>query len=169
MKRCAALCMALLLGGCAGSPLAPVEDQASHPVTPPVKAPTAAGGVRVIPLESAAPGARASGAAAVIALAHQAERERRAGRTERAAAALERALRIEPENADLWQRLAAVRLMQGRALQASRLAERALPLAAGDPRGQARSWRLIERAQRALGRTAAASSAAANARRLEDG
>ncbi|WP_455212818.1 tetratricopeptide repeat protein, partial [Kaarinaea lacus] len=49
----------------------------------------------------------------VLALLSQAKEQEKAGNPEKAAAVLERALRIEPNNPQLWYRLALLRLQQG--------------------------------------------------------
>jgi cytochrome c-type biogenesis protein CcmH/NrfG len=67
---------------------------------------------------------------------------------ERAAALLERALRIEPRNAQLWHRLARVRLNQGRYGMAQSLAQKSNALAGDDAELQAQNALIIELAQR---------------------
>ena len=68
----------------------------------------------------------------VLALLSQAKTEERAGNSERAAAVLERALRIEPRNAQLWYRLALLRLQQGKLSMARSLAAKSTALAPND-------------------------------------
>jgi tetratricopeptide (TPR) repeat protein len=70
---------------------------------------------------------------------------------ERAAALLERALRIEPRNAQLWHRLAKVRLQQGRYAMAESLAQKSNALAKDDEALKRRNTELIEIARRAVG------------------
>jgi Flp pilus assembly protein TadD len=67
----------------------------------------------------------------VLALVDQAAAQRAAGDLTGAAATLERALRIEPRNAHLWNRLARIRLEQGRYGQANSLAAKSNALAGG--------------------------------------
>ena len=68
----------------------------------------------------------------VLALLDQASKQEQAGSPERAAATLERALRIEPKNARLWHRLAVIRFQQGNYTQAESLAAKSSTLAQGD-------------------------------------
>jgi len=69
---------------------------------------------------------------------------------ERAAALLERALRIEPRNAQLWHRLAKVRLQQGRYAMAESLAQKSNTLAKDNEALKRRNAELIEIARRAV-------------------
>ncbi|MEW6489479.1 MAG: tetratricopeptide repeat protein, partial [Thermodesulfobacteriota bacterium] len=90
------------------------------------------------------------------------------GRPGPAAAALERALRIEPANPDLWARLAEVRLAQGEPRQAESFALKALGLSApGEHLFAARCQQLVAKARRAQGDEAGARAAEARARELE--
>jgi len=70
---------------------------------------------------------------------------------EKAAALLERALRIEPRNAKLWQRLAEVRLSQGQFAQAESLAVKSNALAPKEQALQARNAQIIHQAREARG------------------
>ena len=70
---------------------------------------------------------------------------------EKAAALLERALRIEPRNAKLWQRLAEVRLSQGQFAQAESLANKSNALAPKDQALQAKNAQIIHQAREARG------------------
>ena len=70
---------------------------------------------------------------------------------ERAASLLERALRIEPRNAQLWHRLAQVRLQQGQYHLAASLAQKSSALAGDDIQLQEKNTRLQKQA-RALAR-----------------
>lgn len=88
-----------------------------------------------------------SGGPAVMALAKRADGEIRANDLVAAAATLERALRIEPNNAGLWSRLAEVRLRQGDKAQAEQLALKSNGLAAGNAALKARNDQIIARAR----------------------
>lgn len=68
----------------------------------------------------------------VLALLNQARVQQQAGNNERAAAVLERALRLDPKNANLWHELAKIRLQQGLMSQAKSLAIKSNTLAEGD-------------------------------------
>lgn len=69
---------------------------------------------------------------AVKTLVDQAELQRAAGDLTGAAATLERALRIEPDNGYVWNRLAHVRAAQGQAGLAGELAAKSNTFAGGD-------------------------------------
>ena len=69
-----------------------------------------------------------------------------AGDTARAAASIERALRIEPRESLWWVELGTVRLAEGDRQQALSLGRKALRLAGGDAAAQAAARRLIDRA-----------------------
>ncbi|MDJ0741163.1 MAG: tetratricopeptide repeat protein [Gammaproteobacteria bacterium] len=89
---------------------------------------------------------------AVAVLMRRADDQRRAGDLGGAAVSLERALRISPDDAVLWHRLAAVRLSQGRYAMAVQMAAKSNTLASADDRElRGRNWRLIGDARRALG------------------
>jgi tetratricopeptide (TPR) repeat protein len=91
---------------------------------------------------------------ATTALVAQAQRQAGGGDYAPAAATLERALRIEPDNPLVWIELGRVHLSEGNAGQADALGRKALALATGDPSAQASAWRLIAEALRARGRDA---------------
>ncbi len=104
---------------------------------------------------------------AVVALVAQAHTDLDAGRRDNAAAAVERALRIEPRNPLLWQELAKVRLAEGRHAQAEQLAAKSSSLAAGDRRLKAANLRLIAAARAGRGDNDGAQAALAQAAELE--
>lgn len=66
------------------------------------------------------------------------------GELERAAAITERALRISPRDADMWLRLAEIRLMQQRFDEAKGLVQRAQRFISGDPALDVRAASLLE-------------------------
>lgn len=103
---------------------------------------------------------------AVQGLLATAERERLAGRLDAASIALERAQRLAPQSAQVYQRLAQIRLQQKRAAEAEQFARKGMGFAAG-PAAQAALWRLIADARRQQGRLQAAQEAAARAAELE--
>jgi tetratricopeptide (TPR) repeat protein len=82
---------------------------------------------------------------ASTSLLEQSRSNRTAGRYPQAAAAVERALDIEPNNPELWLELGEIRLAQGDAAQAEAMARKALTLSAGDRALEARAARLIGR------------------------
>lgn len=120
------LFVALLLIGCAGGP----SDI-------------------VIPADEGIGSTQDSGRA-VATLLTKVEQHAQQGEWERAAALLERALRIEPRNAQLWHRLAKVRLQQGRYGMAENLAEKSNALAGDNTGLKRRNAELIDTARRSM-------------------
>ena len=104
--------------------------------------------------------------AAVIALLDAADRDRAAGRNDSAAASLERALRLEPKNAYLWYRLAALRLEQENWQQAFVLANKSNSLITDNTPLKIWNWEIIAEAKRQLGEADAAREAEAEINRL---
>jgi tetratricopeptide (TPR) repeat protein len=96
---------------------------------------------------------------AASALVNQAHRQSGTGDYDQAAATLERALRIEPDNPLVWIEIGRVRLAERDGAQADALGRKALTLAAGDPAAQASSWHLIADSLRARGRNQEAEDA----------
>nr|WP_255722107.1 tetratricopeptide repeat protein [Ectothiorhodospira lacustris] len=92
-----------------------------------------------------------------------------AGQPDRAAAALERALRIAPADAGLWHQLAMVRLHQGQADEAESLAAKSNSLAGSDRALQSDNWRIIAQARRLRGDERGAQNALERARALQPG
>jgi len=116
----------LLLAGCAARQ-APAPEA---PATPPVPE---------------APAIREN--VAIAGLMQSARDDAAAGRLLQAAAALERALRIEPRNPRLWNELARVRLRQGDNAQAAQLAARSNSFAGSDAQLRAANQAIIEQAR----------------------
>ncbi|MFW6257872.1 MAG: tetratricopeptide repeat protein [Halochromatium sp.] len=88
---------------------------------------------------------------AVASLAERAEQQRQSGDAGGAAATLERALRIQPQEAYLWNRLARVRLEQGMSDSASKLATRSNALTGDQPALKRNNWEIIANARRQAG------------------
>ncbi len=164
----------LVLAGCSAMPeRTPVPGPAPASVppgptvpAPAVAAPATAPSVQVAPAGKPAPivapapvVAAPYAGAAVAALLAQARNEAASGDAERAAATLERALRIEPTNPWLWHRLAVLRLQQGHWAQAQTLAARSNSFAAGNLRLLGGNWQVIGEARRGAGDTARAAEA----------
>jgi len=124
----ALLLLALVLTGCAGGLTDSGPDAASEEM-----------------------GATQDAGRAVSTLLAKVELQESQAHWERAAALLERALRIEPRNAQLWHRLAKVRLQQGRYAMAESLAQKSNTLAKDDEALKRRNTELIEIARRAVG------------------
>jgi len=89
---------------------------------------------------------------AVVALLDNAGQQTRSGNLDAAAAALERALRLEPRNPEVWSRLAEIRLQQSQFDQAIHLASKSNTLAGNNPTLMARNNRIIAQAKQQLGR-----------------
>lgn len=115
------------------------------PITPPARSAPSS------PLPASGP--------AVIVLLERADRQYMDQDLDSAAATLERALRIEPRNAWLWNELAQVRLAQGQYAQAVSLAKKSISFAGGERRLLAASWRVIGDARVAQGDSAGAEQA----------
>jgi predicted Zn-dependent protease len=96
---------------------------------------------------------------AASALVTQAHTQVGGGDYGQAAATLERALRIEPDNPLLWIELGRVRLDENNAAQADAMGRKALALATADAGAQAAAWRLIADSLRSLGRNPEAAEA----------
>ncbi|MCC7413080.1 MAG: tetratricopeptide repeat protein [Gammaproteobacteria bacterium] len=101
---------------------------------------------------------------AALALLEQARLQAAAGDGERAAATLERALRIEADNPWLWHRLGVLRLQQGMWDQAIALALRSNGFARGNARLLGGNWRVIAEARAGQGDHAGAQAALRQAR-----
>jgi tetratricopeptide (TPR) repeat protein len=149
--------------------------------TPAPPASQPAGGAQPAPGNAAPGGAQATPAppehpatparqfhlsAASTALVTQAHTQAAGGDYGQAAATLERALRIEPDNPLLWIELGRVRLGESNPAQADALGRKALSLATGDASAQASAWHLIADALKARGRNAEAADAERHAEGL---
>jgi cytochrome c-type biogenesis protein CcmH/NrfG len=110
-------------------------------------------------LQPESPPAQPSGNSAVIKLLNKAQSQAAAGRMEEAGENLERALRIEPRNPVLWQKLARIRLEQGRYRQAENLAAKSNVFAGTNRYLRAENWRLIGEARSRQGDLQGARSA----------
>lgn len=117
------LLVALALVGCASRMETIRAGDAADTATP-----AAAGGSTDATSGVAEPRAAARQPGAV-ALQAQASRQQDAGDYDQAAATLERALRIDADDPELWLALAEIRLAQGDASQATDLARRSASLA----------------------------------------
>jgi Tfp pilus assembly protein PilF len=96
---------------------------------------------------------------AALSLVSQAHKQAQSGDPDGAAATLERALRIEPNNPLLWIELGEVRLSQNEADQADSMGRKAAGLATGDPQAQSAAWRLVADSLRLQHRNAEAAEA----------
>lgn len=87
----------------------------------------------------------------IIALLDDADIFASKGQSEKAAATIERALRIKPKNALLWHRLAVVRLQQQQWQQAIAMARKSNALAANNNTLKSENWGVIATAYDNLG------------------
>jgi Flp pilus assembly protein TadD len=90
------------------------------------------------------PQSDASGASG--ALLAQARDERAAGSLTQATASIERALRLDPNNAELWVERGELALQTGNAAQAGTMARKALSLVGTNSTVSARAQRLLQAA-----------------------
>jgi predicted Zn-dependent protease len=151
--------LVLIVAGCA-APELPEPQPAPSPMDPvpaPVPPPVS---------EPAPPPARTEKNVAVAGLMVTARADAAAGKLSTAAAALERALRIEPRNPRLWQELARVRLQQRQFVQAESTAARSNSWAGSDNALRAENWRLIAESREARGDTDGARAARESADKL---
>ncbi len=106
---------------------------------------------------------------AALGLIQSADADLQAGRLVKAADGFEHALRIDPGNPLIWQRLAMVRLKQGKYRQAATLAAKSTSLAGNDSQIRAQNWRLIAQARTQLGDSKGARDAWQRVRALGSG
>lgn len=143
MRRIAiAVAFALALAGCAtGGIYGPAPRPAPQPDAPrdgaSARIPDPAG-ERGRPSDGAGPSAGAT-----AALVTQSRAERDTGNLGGAAATIERALTIAPEDAQLWMELAEIRMEQGDWDQAEEMARKALTLTAERSEVAERARRLL--------------------------
>lgn len=153
----AAIATILLATGCAAlpplsppwTPPAPSQRPAPLPSQEPEFLPPSAPPAVMAPSENNA----------VVALLQKSQSQSSAGQLDAASASLERALRIEPRNPVLWQKLARVRLEQKDYQQAENLAAKSNALAGKDRRLRSENWRIIGEARSKRGDRAGAKAA----------
>jgi len=161
--------LAYLVLGAACASLSSPAGSASRPATTPPPAPSTSGDTRPVPggdpsatvppgspqpprseppgrdVPSARPQSDASGASA--ALLEQSRAQRAAGSLPAARASLERALRLDPNNAVLWLELGELELQTGNSAQAATMARKAQTLAGRDRRLTDRAEQLLRAAE----------------------
>jgi Tfp pilus assembly protein PilF len=160
------LAVASVLSGCSvfrapGSPAAPAPSS-TGPGAPGTAQPqpAPAPGVPTAPEQPQRPPPKQFRLSpATSALVQQAHTQAHTGAFAPAAATVERALRIEPENPLLWIEFGQIRLSENNPAQADATGHKALALATGDPQAQASAWRLIAESLRARGRNEEAANA----------
>ena len=165
---CCAVAAALLVGCVTASAPLPGPVPAPPPGQPiPVPPP---GSAEVPPVPSEPPPRPAirtlQFGAATSSLVNQARAQSARGEHAAAIATVERALRIEPENALVWIELGKMRLASGDAAQAENMARKALALASNAPAAQSSAWRLIADSYRARDRNVEARDADQQAAQL---
>lgn len=148
------LLLVLLLAGCA---------------TAPDRAPSTGDTAPGEPLDTTGAVEHSVDNRAVAMLWDEAEQARREDRVDDAVTALERALRLAPEDPVLWSRLAELRLRQQDYAVAENLAAKSNALANERRLLRYRNWLLIEEARRRRGDEAGAEQARAEAERLRAG
>jgi len=80
-------------------------------------------------------------------LLQQSRAQRAAGSLPTAKASLERALRLDPNNPEIWLEIGEIELQTGNAAQAATMARKALTLAGRDRNMTARAERLLDAAE----------------------
>lgn len=175
----------VLLAACSQAPTAPVSAGAPSIIgkagsLPPANAgapaseagavtpPSPNSGLSYRPLQPQPARQLADGAQvpAVQGLLASSDRALRSGNFELAAVNLERAQRLAPQSAAVYQRLADVRLRQKRPAEAEQLARKALAYTTQTAQ-QAALWRQIASARQQLGQTQAALDALQRAQALD--
>jgi len=97
----------------------------------------------------------------------QAQGQLASGNFAMAAASIERALRIEPDNALLWIELGKVRQAEGNYVQAENMGRKAVSMSANAPHAQSAAWQLISESYRARGKNPEARDAQTRAEQLQ--
>lgn len=99
---------------------------------------------------------------AVQSLLDEANSAVKANQLEKAATALNRAVRLEPNNASIWYDLAQIRLHQGKYEQSEQLAKKSIDFAKGNQDLINKNWRVISTARKARGDSAGSDEAMRN-------
>jgi len=173
MRKLLPLAAALVLAACQSAPLPRPLPPAPEPVPapiPPEEPGTALPPPTPAPVPTPAkPKPRAARvnvlSPASRALVAQAQAQTAKGNFPVAAASIERALRIEPDNPLVWIELGKVRMAEGNAAQAESMARKALALASDDQAAQSAAWRLVAESLKARGRNQEARDAELRAAR----
>mgnify|MGYP001174087518 CR=1 FL=1 len=100
---------------------------------------------------------------AVQSLLDEANSAVKAGQLEKAATALNRAVRLEPNNASIWYDLAQIRLHQGKYEQSEQLAKKSIDFAKGNQALINKNWNVISSSRKARGDVAGSNEAMRNA------
>ncbi len=151
--------LALLLSACGAMPSEPASEP--RPQAGPGSSQTQSRPPNEVPPEQPSRPVRkpARLGPAALSLVGQAHKQSQSGDFEGAAATLERALRIEPNNPLLWIELGDLRLSQNSADQADSMGRKALALATGDPQAESAAWHLVAESLRLRHRNGEAAEA----------
>jgi hypothetical protein len=123
----------------------PIEETpAPPPLPPPVGASRPLPGP---PRDVPAPRPQSDASGASVVLLEQSRAQRASGSLPAARASLERALRLDPNNAALWLELGELELSTGNTAQAATMARKAMTLTGRDARLSARAERLLRAAE----------------------
>jgi predicted Zn-dependent protease len=141
-----------------GEKITSTTVQTSPYVTPPAP--------QLTPQRSSASDSSSKANAAVNSLVSSSDNSIKHGDYGAASASIERALRHDPKNADLWHRLAQVRLRQSEYAQVESLSLKSNALSNGNKPLMARNWSLISKARRLRGNGAGADEADVRAYQL---
>jgi Flp pilus assembly protein TadD len=183
------LALVLVASGCTLTPFEPEKPASKQPGTREGSGPSTGSGPVIGPAPegpaappSAEPGAvpapttplpherprtaPASLSPASKSLVAQAQAQRKKGDLPGATAALERALRIEPNNPLLWIEMGRLRMDQRNYPQAESMGRKALSMSVGDSRTQSSAWLLIADSLKARGRNPQAQEALAKSKEL---
>jgi tetratricopeptide (TPR) repeat protein len=153
--------LALLLGGCLSAPAPrpqatpPAPSAPSDAHVPERDGTASAGSGPTIPASPPAP-PRAPSSDATDALVRTSQEASLRGDYRGAIAALERAIRIDGRNADLWARLSVAYLRDGRINPARQYANRATTLAGNRPDWKRAAWLAVAAIEEQVGNQAEA-------------
>lgn len=151
VKKLSLLIVILILSACAEQPkksmvLVPVEERNSPIINNPDKASQA----EVSPYANSNEVDKKT-EPVIVALISEADALAKQGNADKAAASIERGLRIDPRNALLWHHLALIRFQQQQWQQAIVLARKSNALAAKDIKLKSENWGVIANAYEKLG------------------
>lgn len=159
----------LVLAACTGPAPRPYWPAAPYPEPRRSEIPRSPEPVPAVPRPAEPPPAEQPAAEApavppaVVALQEDAALSVQDGNLDNAASSLERAIRIQPKNAELWHDLAEVRLKQEQPVLAEDLAKKSNTLAQGNTALIRANWAVIAEARRLQGDDRGAAEAAAKA------
>lgn len=152
VRALVAICAAaLMVAGCAGRQPVP-SGAPAPPIDPTVdSAPDGAPTPQPPTDPATAPRGRGDASTPTLALLRQSDRSAAAGDLATAVAYVERAIRLDPQDGNLWLRLARLQLEAGQPAAAEQLAHKALSLAGDRVAQQRDAWLLVADAREAQG------------------